>query len=179
MTYRRIVRAQSLRWWGGALVALAGVVAVVGSHLGLAEGLGFDQLMTEPLGGVGHLLALSDSELVRALGVVLAGVGVALTFSRRGISGLSAVAVFGSAVLAVLALELWHESATWGESTLEFWFTRGTGLYAVCLAAAVAAVGAVLTLISLVVMPARYDADALEWEATQDDPARGGVQVGE
>ena len=138
MNHRRVARALSMRWWGGAFVALAGVLAAVGSHLGLADGLGYP-LNTGPLGGIGQLLALTDSELVRAIGVVLVGVGVALTLSQRRAHGLSAAAAVGSAALIVLAVQLWHESATWGESPLEFWYTRGTGLYALCIAAAAAA----------------------------------------
>lgn len=175
--YLRTMRAQALRWWGGALIALAGVLAAVGSHLGLADGLGFNQLVTEPLGGIGHLLALTDSELVRAFGVVLAGLGVALTIAQRWLHGLTAAAAVGSAALVALAFDLWHESATWGESPLEFWYTRGTGLYALCIAAGVAALGSVLTLVGLAVMPPRYAADDLEWE-DDDDPARGDVQMG-
>jgi|JI10StandDraft_1071094.scaffolds.fasta_scaffold161781_3 hypothetical protein len=178
--YLRTVRAQALRWWGGAFIALAGVVAVVGSHLGLADGLGPYELFTEPLGGIGRVLALSDTGLARAIGFVLAGVGVALTLSNRWTLGPSVAGIVGSGVLIAFAADLWRISGRWEVIPIEggaISFTRGTGLYALCIAAGVAALGAVLTLASLAVMPPRYAADDLEWE-DDDDPARGDVQMG-
>jgi len=184
MGYRSTVRARALRWWGGAFVALAGVVALIGSHLDLADPTGsFQMVSVRPLWGVGDALDLTDLQLVRAIGLLLAVVGACLAATRQGPSALPTLAVVGSVALVVLALNLWRHSAAWEvielDSGTRFGFTRGTGLYSACVAAVVSGLGAALTLAGVVVAPTRYAADDLEGEATQDDSARGDVQVGE